>query len=186
MKEYIKSALQTLKVYLLFEIVAVLFILPFYKYMFVYSLIVFILFAFAIYAELSDIAKKERRPFMTIKTFPWKGLLIGLLAMIPFMIILPIIQLINFDPKSLNSKAMETLNVGALKETISSGLLLPTYFIAKVLGKGLPAYLASLATFPVFAYIGYLSGYLGFSIRDFLSDNFGINLQLKPKKKKKY
>lgn len=178
MGNYLSSVKKVLAVYATMLILSIVFVLPFYKQMHIYSFVVLFLFALILYSEIADLAKKEKQPQYNNKTFLLKGFVIGLISIIPLILILLILPLINIETTALN--------FGALKDLILKALFMPIYFIAKIGNKSLQSYLIAIAIIPLISGIGYISGYYGISITEVLSTKFGIKLptaKRKPKRK---
>lgn len=176
MKSHVKLALKLLSSYFITLLISVVFVLPFYEKMFAYSLVMFILMSLFIYSDMGEQAKKENKPYNNLKPYLFKGFVVGLIAIIPLVLIILISPYINIKT--------DLLKFDALKQLILNGLFIPIYFIVKLGGKTIPAYLLAVATLPLLSGIGYFSGHLGFSVMDFLYEKFGFRLP-KPKKKKK-
>ena len=174
MGNYFKSFLKVISAYSIVMVLSLVFIMPFYKQMHIYSFVFLLIFTLVLYSEMADLAKKESRPQYNIKTYFLKGFVIGLISIIPLVLIIVIEPLINIQTKDFK--------FGALKDLVLTALFMPVYFIAKIGGKTQIAYLIASAFIPLISGIGYISGRKGVSITEFLSKKFGIKFPA-PKKK---
>jgi hypothetical protein len=176
MKDHLKLALKLIVTYGVMVLISVVFVLPFYTHMYAYSIVMFIIMFLFITSDMSEQARKEKRTYNNLNPYLLKGFVIGLITCIPFLILIIVVPFINVETKALN--------VGALKQLILNTLMIPMYFIIKLGNKTTIAYLIALSMIPLLSGIGYISGYLGFSLMDFLYEKFGFRLP-GPKKKKK-
>jgi hypothetical protein len=106
-----------------------------------------------IYADLKQLAMKEKRPQYNLKPYPLKGLVLGLIGFSPFIILTLVYPLINFNNEIYDN----------VKRLIFNAILGPVYFIAKM-GKGsYAAYIVASLVVPIISMLSYMAGYYGFN-----------------------
>jgi hypothetical protein len=124
----------------------------FYRWLSIYSFVIFILMFMLIYSDMKKIAQKEKRPQYNIKHYPFKGLIIGLVAIIPLALVEIIYPFILFDNAVFNR----------IKHVILNVLLGPVYSFIKIGNSSVTAYICATAIVPLIAMLGYLAGYYSF------------------------
>ncbi|HHY24714.1 MAG TPA: hypothetical protein GX527_10905 [Clostridiaceae bacterium] len=131
----------------------------FNKWLPVYSFIMFILMILMLYTDLWHLAVKEKRPQYELNPYPLKGLVLGLIGFLPFIIIQIVAYLINFEEPVFNN----------LKRAIVDNILLgPLYFSISLLGKTTIAYIITSLIIPVLSMVAYMAGYYGVELRKLL------------------
>lgn len=167
LKNHIKGSLKILSNYastlLIYVILLYTFIAitgeNFTKWLPLYSFIMFVLMTLMLYTDLWHLAAKEKRPQYELNPYPLKGLVIGLIGFLPFIIIEIVSFSINFEEPAFNN----------LKRAIVDNILLgPLYFSISLLGKTFIAYIVTSLIVPVLSMLAYMAGYYGIELRKIL------------------
>ncbi len=162
MKQYIKTGGKILYDYAMSLIIFVVFLYPFigltgenlYTWLPLYCIIVFIFTFILIYADMKALAIKEKKPQYELNPYPLKGLVYGLLAIIPVILIIGMLSLIRFDSSIADRISHLAINT----------LLGPMYFIIGWMKESILGYAAAILVIPILAMLGYLAGYYGIHI----------------------
>lgn len=121
-----------------------------------YSIIMFLIMAMMLYTDLWHLAVKEKRPQYNLNPYPLKGLVVGLIGVVPLVLITVLEHLITFNDEVFNT----------LKTRITDGVLLgPLYFIIALLGKTTLSYAVALLAVPLLSMLGYMLGHYDIQIR---------------------
>jgi hypothetical protein len=164
MKEYIKQGARILGNYGITLIIFAIFIYPFLtitgdsfnKLLPLYCVAVFLFVILLIYSDMKGIAKKEKRPQYDLHPYPLKGLIYGLISIIPLAIITGASALFHFQDKIVDHLKHVAVNV----------LLGPMYFVIRLLKESTFGYAAALLLIPLIAMLGYIAGYYGINITE--------------------
>ncbi len=157
MKMYIRNGTKILADYGMALIVYIIFLYPFmgltkdslYTWLPLYSAVFFI-FAFAvIYADMKDIAKKEKRPQNELHPYPLKGAVYGLVGIVPVAALVLVGSLLHFD----------NFSADRIRHLLVNIILGPFYFLYRPLNESLIGYTASMLLLPLTAMLGYLAGF---------------------------
>lgn len=126
------------------------------------SFVVFLLLFFSVYTEMRNFAHKEKRPQYNINPPPYKGLIYGLIGIIPILVMQAVILLISVpaDYEAFRRRVFQLL----------SG---PLYWIAKISGNGIYTYMIALVSIVIIAFLGYLAGYREFFLAALIRNKFG-------------
>lgn len=162
MSKYVKGALKILANYCICLIIFGVFlsaILGLAKdnlgpWLAVYSFAVFLLMFSIIYTDMKQLAVKEKRPQYNLKPYPIKGLVLGTLGFLPFILMQFIYPFINFNQQTADR----------LKELVLKTMLAPMYFILRLGGNSIAAYIIASLAVPIIAMLGYMAGYYGFEL----------------------
>ncbi len=162
MKQYIKTGGKILYDYAMSLIIFVVFLYPFiglakenlYTWLPLYCIIVFIFTFLLIYTDMKALAVKEKKPQYELSPYPLKGLVYGLFAIIPVVLVTGVLSLLRFD----NSAA------DRLRHLAINTLLGPVYFIIGWMKESFIGYAAAILVIPILAMLGYLAGYFGINI----------------------
>lgn len=161
MKYFIKTALTTLKDYMIVDVIFVAFLAIIFGigkdnlivWIQGYSFALFLLLLLPIlYADNHRLAVKEKRPQYDLHPYPLKGFVYALVSMIPFAVIGAIYPLLTFSEPLYER----------IKHLLFNCLLGPLYWIVKLGNESTGAYITALAVVPVIAGISYLLGNQGF------------------------
>jgi len=153
MKNLLKNSLKVLSDYAISLVIFGVFIVTFIEHRVIYSGVIFVIMCSIIYADMKQLAIKEKRPQYDLKPHTLKGLIFGLIGFSPFIILTLVYPHISFESELYNN----------LKRLIYNGLLGPVYFIAKLGGGSFAAYLTATLVVPVIAMLSYMAGYYGFN-----------------------
>lgn len=162
MKQLIKGGAKLLYDYAAILIVFIVFLYPFIgitgdsfvTWVPLYSILLFVLLFLLIYNDMKKLATKEVKPQYELNPYPLKGLLYGLLSIIPISIITFVLSQLSFEDQI----------VDRLRELAIDGLLGPVYFIVAWMNKSIFSYILAILVIPVLAMLGYLAGYYGINI----------------------
>jgi len=162
MKIYIKNGVRVLYDYIVALIFFMIFIYPFMvltkdsfnSLLTWYSLLFFLFAFFLIYAEMKEAGIKEKNPHYEYSHYPLKGLVYGLIGVIPIALVTGIFTFIHFS----SDIAERIKHVGI------NAFLGPLYFMIRWMKEAVPAYFAAILVIPVIAALGYLAGYFGIDI----------------------
>lgn len=166
---YLKSGLKVFKDYLLSLILFVVFLYPFIvitgnrflDWLPIYSILVFLLMFSITYSDLKSIAKREKRPQYNLNPYPLKGLVIGIIGFLPFIVLELIYPFIVFDNTTANR----------IKELALKTLLGPVFFSIRFTGGNTISYVIASLIVPVIAMLGYMAGYYDFYLSSPLRKN---------------
>lgn len=178
MKNYISGGLKVLIAYFLSLVVFGVFLFTvlslakdnFGFWLLVYCFVIFLLLAFMIYSDMKRLALKEKRPQYDLNPYPAKGLVYGLIGIIPLAVLEIIYPLINFGDPIMDR----------IKHLALNTLLGPLYGFIKLGNESAIAYAAALLLIPLFAMLGYMAGFYGFELNKNKKKN--SNAQGKAKK----
>ena len=123
-------------------------LLPYYCFLF------FVFIAFLTYAEMKELAIKELKPEYELDPKPWKGIVIGLIAITPVVIVVSILTSMN-----LENEVYERI-----KHLAINGILGPMYFFIRWFRESVIGYIMALLLLPAISTLGYLAGYYGIDI----------------------
>lgn len=163
MKNYISGGLKVLITYCITLVIFVVFLFTvislakdnFGFWLSVYSFAMFLLLAAMVYSDMERLALKEKRPQYNLNPYLMKGLVYGLIGMIPFAVLEIIYPLINLGDPILERMKHLALNT----------LLGPLYGFIKLGNESAVAYVLALFIVPVIAMLGYMAGLKGFKLR---------------------
>ena len=196
MKQYIKSGAKILYNYTMTLILFAVFLYPFMtlsgKYfnslLPVYSIALFIFIAFLTYTDMKELAIMEKKPQYELDPKPWKGLVMGLIAIVPLAVVEMVLASLRFG----NDTAER------IRHLIINGFVGPMYFIVRLFNESIVGYIAAILLLPAVAGLGYLLGYHGINIMKKLRKKEQVQTKAftkspwnptlnenKPKKKKK-
>jgi len=162
MMNYIKGGLKVLTGYCITLLIFGVFLSIFlsmagdnsFKWLPVYSFVIFILMSFMMYSDMHTLAVKEKRPQYNLKPYPFKGFILGLIGFSPFILlelVYPLIRLEGELPNRIKHLALNTL-------------LGPLYGFIKLGGSTPVAYAIAALIVPILAMLGYMSGFYGFEL----------------------
>jgi len=162
MKVYIKNGLRILYDYVIVSVFFAVFLYPFMNltkdsfntWLTWYSLLFFLFLFFLVYADMKELAAKEKKPYYEYSHYPLKGLVYGLIGMIPVLLVTGIFTFIHFE----NDIAERIKHVGI------NAFLGPLYFMIRWMKEAIPAYFAAILVVAVIAGLGYLAGHFGINI----------------------
>ncbi len=162
MKQLIKGGAKILYDYAMVLILFIVFLYPFIgiagenfiTWLPLYSILLFLFMFFLIYNDMKTLAKKEVKPQYELNPYPLKGLVYGLLSIIPISIIAFVLSQLRFEDRV----------VDRLRELAIDGLLGPVYFIIAWMNNSIIGYILAILVIPVLAMLGYLAGYYGIEI----------------------
>lgn len=162
MKQYIKHGARILYNYSMTLIVFLMFIYPFMaitgdkfgSLLPFYCLAMFAFVAFLTYSDMKDLAIKEKKPQYELEPMPWKGLIMGLIGMLPVVLVVTVLSLIH----------LETEFAERIKHVAINGLLGPMYFVIRLSNESIIGYIAAILLLPAISGLGYLMGYHGIYI----------------------
>ncbi|MCX7842235.1 MAG: hypothetical protein N2489_04075 [Clostridia bacterium] len=158
MRNELKSSLKVFTGYLVSLILFVLFIpsiLSFGKdnlgpWIFGYSLVIFILMCNIIFADMKKLGDKERRPEYNLKPYPLKGLVVGFMGFLPFILLQIAYPFIKFN--------LGPIDIERLKHVALNTLMGPLYWFIKLGNESAWAYAAAASIVPLIAMAGYMAG----------------------------
>jgi len=159
-KNYINGAWTAFKSYVVIEIIFVLFFLPIINFgkdnlglwVFIYSIIFFILQMFLLYSDLHRLGIKEKKPQYDLNPYPLKGFVFGIISIIPYAV-LGLISIFLTLPDPIAERA---------KHLIINTLIGPVYWIAKLGNESAAAYIISVLSLAIICGLAYLGGNKGF------------------------
>lgn len=162
MKTYIRKGARLIYDYAMAMIVFAVFLYPFMgitkdafnNWLPLYSALLFLFMLFLIYGDMKDLAIKEKKPQYGYTHYPLKGLVYGLISIIPITLITAVFTFIHFS----DDVAERIKHVGI------NTLLGPLYFIIRWQNEAIWSYFAAILTIPVIAALGYLAGHYGFDL----------------------
>lgn len=134
----------------------------------VFSFFVFLALFYMVYVEMRVIAFKEKRPQYNINPSPYKGLLYGLIGIIPLVVCQIILTVIKIPEQYVT-----------LKRRLYQGFSGPLYWLANLLGNDSIHYVISFLVLIIIAGLGYYAGYKEFYLFTVIRNKLGI----KPKRK---
>lgn len=162
MAKYFKGAL---KVFTSYSITLILFIVFLYTVISIagentsywlapYSFFFFVLTSLILYVEMKALAQKEKRPAYNTLHYPLKGLVLGILGFLPYIIAEIVYPFISFKDEVFNNMTRIALHT----------LLGPVYVFIKLLNTTVYGYILATIAIPIVAMLGYLAGYYDFDI----------------------
>jgi len=159
-RDHIKGGLKILFDYTVSMLVFGVFFITFvgilkdnyYAWLPVYSFVMFLLVYALVYSDVKRIAIKEKKPQYNLKPYPLKGLVLGIIGFLPYILIELLTVIITFQDEFLNNLEHKLLN----------GFLGPLYFIIRLGKSTTQAYVIASLVVPFIAMIAYLAGYYGF------------------------
>ncbi len=162
MKDLIKGGAKIFFTYILVLILFIIFLYPFIglagenftRWIPLYSILLFIFLSLLIYTDMKTLAKKEVKPQYELNPYPLKGLVYGLISIIPIAIVAFVLSQIPFG-----DQIADRLRVVAI-----DGLLGPVYFIVAWMNKSTLGYILAILAIAVLAMLGYLAGYYGIDV----------------------
>lgn len=114
-----------------------------------YSFLMFMLIYVILYSDMWSLGDKERKPQYNIKTYPLKGLVMGLIGIFPIIVLVTVAHFLNFGDEILNN----------IKTAVVENFLIgPVYFITSIVGKSTIGYIISLLIFPIVSMSAYYLG----------------------------
>lgn len=160
MNNYLKNGSKALWGYLIITFVTLFFssllvftdFIEYWAGMTIYSGMFFISLYFYIYSTFKTIGGKEIQRRYTGKTYKSKGVVYGLIGIIPIVLV----YLVAFSFK------LETLSLINIRKTILNYLSAPIYFIVRFSGSFVWSYLLAISVVPIISGIGYWAGHTGF------------------------
>ena len=162
-KNYIKGGLKAIGNY---GATLIIYVILFYAFMAItgesfdtwlplYSCVMFVIMAVLLYTDMWHLAAKEKRPQYELSPYPLKGLVLGLLGVLPLVIIVVLGYSIVLSDEVLN----------ALKLFVVERVILgPVYFIIALFNKTIIGYIVALLSIPLLAMLGYIFGYYGIQL----------------------
>ncbi|MGI6623061.1 MAG: hypothetical protein GX227_07505 [Clostridiaceae bacterium] len=129
-----------------------------------FSFLIFLFLFYIAYVDMRVMAFKEKRPQYNINPPPYKGVLYGIIGMIP---------LVLFQSILLTLKLPEDLQV--FKRKLYQGFAGPLYWLSRLLGDAPVHYIISFAVLIVIAGLGYYAGFKEFYLVSFIREKLGIN-----------
>jgi len=162
MKQYIKAGGKILYDYAMSLIIFVVFLYPFiglakdnlYTWLPLYCIIVFLFTFLLIYSDMKALAIKEKKPQYELNPYPLKGLVYGLVSIIPVILVTGVLSMLSLDNATADR----------IRHLVINTLLGPMYFIIGWMKESLLGYAAAILVIPVLAMLGYLAGYYGIYI----------------------
>lgn len=162
MKNYIKNGAKILYSYAIALIVFVIFVYPFMAFtkdnfnvwLPLYCFLMFLFLFFIIYVDMKGLAIKEKRPQYELNPYPLKGLVYGMIGIIPIALPVAVASLIH----------LENSTVDHIKHVAINTFLGPMYFIIRWLNEAPVGYAAAILLLPLIAMLGYLAGFYGINI----------------------
>jgi len=161
MKYFLKTALTTLKDYMIVDVIFIAFLAIVFGigknnlifWIQGYSLVMFLLLLLPIlYGDNHRLAVKEKRPQYNLNPYPLKGFVYGVVSMVPFALIGALYPVFTFSDPIYER----------MKHLVFNCLLGPVYWIVKLGNETTVAYILALAVIPVISGFAYLAGNLGF------------------------
>ncbi len=125
------------------------------KWIPLYAFIVSAMLYLVIWTELYEYGRKEKKPMYNLDPSPHKGILIGILGVLPFYILAIAAFLFN------QLKAEELNFTPELIDIINNAFLSPVYFLIVILGGSTAGYVLGIVSVPVVCYLAYLFGHKG-------------------------
>lgn len=162
MKQYLRTGGKILYDYAMSLIIFIVFLYPFiglakenlYKWLPLYCIIIFLFTFFLIYSDMKALAIKEKKPQYELKPYPMKGLVYGLVASIPVIIVTGVLSLLHFEDSVVDRIIHIVINT----------LLGPMYFIIGWMKESVFGYAAAILVIPILAMLGYLAGHFDINI----------------------
>jgi hypothetical protein len=176
MKKYIAGSWTVLKNYLFIMLFFYLFYVGFYKKADLFSIALFIVMEMLIYYELVHYVSKDNRVFG--KTSPLNGLLYGLAAVIPFVIIQIIVTNINIDLSAYK------IDFNRLRVSLAKGFMAPMLFIIHKGHNSLLSYAIGWGSIVLASFLGYFAGYKHFDLNLHIRKLFGLQPKANNKQKR--
>jgi hypothetical protein len=164
MKRYIMKGLRVTYVYCMVLVIFAVFIYPFMgitgDYFGIllpyYCILMFILLFFFMYVDFRELARKEKKPAYNLSPYPLKGLVYGLIGIIPIEAVTAVFTYIRFEDPF----------VERIKHLGINAFLGPLWFIIKWFNEAVPAYFGVILLVPVMSALGYLAGYYDINVRE--------------------
>lgn len=162
MKQYLKTGGKILYDYTMSLIIFVVFLYPFiglakeniYTWLPLYCIIVFLFTFFLIYSDMKALSIKEKKPQYELNPYPLKGLVYGLVAIIPVAVVAGVLSLLHFEDSVIDRIRHVSVNI----------LLGPMYFIIGLMKESFLGYTIAILMIAILAMLGYLAGYFGINI----------------------
>lgn len=144
MKNYISGSLKVLIDYAIMLLLFFVFLLVGINHLAIYSSVILIFGLFILYSDFNTLALKERKPAYNIVNYPLKGLLMGFLGFSPIILIVVVLNILDFGSETGNQIKGALLKVitGPIFGFLSSNLLL-------------------LLIVPAIVTLAYMTGYYG-------------------------
>ena len=162
MKQYFRTGGKILYDYVMSLVIFIVFLYPFiglakeniYTWLPLYCIIVFLFTFFLIYFDMKDLAIKEKKPQYKLNPYPLKGLIYGLVAIIPVAVAAGVLSLLHFENSVADRIRHLSVNI----------LLGPMYFIIGWMKESFFGYVIAILVIPILAMLGYLAGHFGINI----------------------
>jgi len=136
-----------------------------------FSFIMFLLMFMLLYTDMRNTAFKEKRPQYFINPPPFKGILYGIIGIIPILLLQTVVLLVSV-PEDYSMAKWRAFQV-------ISG---PVYWIARILGNKPAFYMAAMILIIIIAFLGYYAGHHNFYIAEWVRKRLGIKKSaIKPK-----
>lgn len=164
MKDYVKNGVKVLFNYAIALVVFVIFIYvllsvtkdKFNEWLPVYSILLFLFAFLIIYTDMKSLAVKEKKPQYDLNPYPLKGLVYGLIGIIPIALIVAVASWIHLGDDIAQH----------IKHVAINTFLGPMYFLIRWLDETPAGYIAAILLLPLIAMLGYLAGYYGINIME--------------------
>lgn len=137
-----------------------------------FSFLIFLVTFYTVYVDMRVMAFKEKRPQYGINPPAHKGLLYGMIGIIPWLLVEAVLMLIKV-PDSL----------GVFQRRTYQGIGGPLYWFARLLGNQPWHYMISFLIIVVIAGLGYFAGYKDFYLVSAVRKKLGIQPKVKKKSK---
>ena len=162
MKYFIKNGAKVLFDYIVVLIIFGVFIYPFMSltgdnfntWLPIYCFIIFLFAFLIIYGDMNRLAEKEKKPQYDLHPYPMKGLVYGLIGIIPIALIVAVAAMIT----------LENVAADRIRHLAINTFLGPMYFLIRWLNEAPIGYIAAILLLPLIAMLGYLTGYYGIHI----------------------
>lgn len=128
-----------------------------------FSFLIFLFLFYLVYVDMRVIASREKRPQYNINPPPYKGVIYGIIGMIPLVLVQSVL---------ITLKLSEDWQ--ALIRRIYQGFAGPLYWLSRLLGDAPVQYLVSFSILVVIAGLGYYAGYKEFYLVRFIREKLGV------------
>ena len=140
------------------------------SYLPIYSGIIFILLFSIIYSKMSKIAEIENNPSYNFNPSIFRGIIYGIIGIVPLIIILNILYLIPV------ASVFETFKLRIIQVYIG-----PLYWIASLSSHNIITYCLAFLVVPIISMLGYLAGnkkvYLFKNIWEYIKEKINNNIE---------
>lgn len=165
MKQLLKGGVRILYDYVITLTIFLIFLYPFMgltkesfnDWLPLYSLLLFLFLFFLVYVDMKDTAKKEKKPQYQLNPYPIKGLVYGLISVVPFALAVAVAFFLQLGYEAS----------GVLPQLVHiavNALLGPLYFVIRLMNESVLGYAAAISTIPAIATLGYLAGYFNINV----------------------